>query len=81
MATISDVNAVIAKAVAEPDFRTRLLRDPAAAAAEMNIALSNEQVQAVKQLGSSIQDHAQKSNTTGTKGGVLILHPNLTVNQ
>ena len=50
MATQEDLRAVAGKALAEPEFRQKLLDDPAAAVKEAGIQLSDEQMKALKEM-------------------------------
>ena len=50
MATQEDLRAVAGKALAEPEFRQKLLDDPEAAVKEAGIELNEEQMKALKEM-------------------------------
>mgnify|MGYP003573645934 FL=1 len=50
MATQDDLRAVAGMAVADPEFRQKLLDDPEAAVKEAGIDLSGEQMKALKEM-------------------------------
>ena len=50
MATQDDLRAMAGKALADPEFRQKLLADPEAAVKEVGIELSPEQIQALKEM-------------------------------
>ena len=50
MATKEDLRAVAGKALADPEFPQKLLEDPEAAVKEAGIELSDEQIQALKEM-------------------------------
>jgi len=50
MATTDDLRAVAGKAVADPEFRQKLLDDPEAAVKAAGIELSADQMKALKEM-------------------------------
>jgi hypothetical protein len=50
MATHEDLRAVAGKALADPEFRKKLIDNPEAAVKEAGIELSEEQMQALKEM-------------------------------
>ena len=50
MATQDDLRAVAGKALADPEFRQKLIDDPEAAVKEAGIELSDEQMKAFKEM-------------------------------
>jgi hypothetical protein len=50
MATQEDLRAVAGKAIADPEFRQKLLDDPEAAVKEAGIDLTDEQMKALKNM-------------------------------
>ena len=50
MATQDDLRTVAGKAVADPEFREKLLDDPEAAVKEAGIDLTDEQMKALKEM-------------------------------
>jgi hypothetical protein len=50
MATQNDLRAVAGKALADPDFRQKLIDDPEAAVKEAGIALTDGQMEALRQM-------------------------------
>ena len=50
MATQDDLRTVAGKAVADPEFRQKLIDDPEAAVKEAGIELTPEQIQALKEM-------------------------------
>jgi len=50
MATQDDLRTIAGKAIADPDFREKLLSDPEAAVSEAGIELSDDQMKALKEM-------------------------------
>jgi len=50
MATQDDLRTIAGKAIADPDFREKLLSDPEAAVKEAGIELSDDQLNALKEM-------------------------------
>lgn len=50
MATQDDLRAVAGKALADPEFRQKLMDDPEAAVKEAGINLSDEQMKSLKEI-------------------------------
>ena len=50
MATQEDLRAVAGKALADPDFRQKLIDDPEAAVKEAGFELTDEQMKALKNM-------------------------------
>ena len=50
MATQDDLRSVAGKAIADPEFREKLLADPEAAVKEAGIDLTDEQMKALKEM-------------------------------
>jgi hypothetical protein len=50
MATQEDLRAIAGKALADEDFRQKLIEDPEAAVKEAGIELSGEQMKALKEM-------------------------------
>jgi hypothetical protein len=50
MATADDLRAVAGKAVADPEFRQKLIDDPEAAVKSAGIQLSDEQMKTLKEM-------------------------------
>lgn len=50
MSVQDDLRAVAGKAVADPEFRQKLIEDPEAAVKEVGIELTPEQIQALKEM-------------------------------
>ena len=50
MATQDDLRTVAGKAVADPEFRQKLIGDPEAAVKEAGIDLTDEEIQALKAM-------------------------------
>lgn len=52
MATQDDLRAVAGKALSDPEFRQKLLDDPETAVKEAGFDLSDEQIEALKEMDS-----------------------------
>ena len=50
MATQDDLRTIAGKAIADPDFREKLIKDPEAAVNEAGIELSPDQMKALKEM-------------------------------
>lgn len=50
MAKEDDLRAVAGKALADPEFRQKLIDDPQAAVEEVGLELSDEQIKALKEM-------------------------------